>query len=233
MNLPGRLGSMTLGDVLGALYREGATGVLELTEVDGACAGSVHRIHLVGGLVGFVESTVARLGEILRRLGCIDDSALRKLSDRLEADSRRKAGQILLELGAVGSREVLLALRLQRRQRLERLFGVTGLRIAFRVARGSGNTALPPLPPSEFLHGRTRARSASQSGTLRRDPVRARALSTLGLTDAADRAAVQRAFRKLAAEMHPDRFPRAQGSDRADLMRRFAEITAAYHALVA
>lgn len=224
---------MTLGDVLGALYREGATGVLELTEVEGARAGSVHRIHLVGGLVGFVESTAARLGEILRRLGCIDDAELRSLSDRVETDTRRKAGQILLDSGVVGAGDLMQALRLQRFERLERLFGATGLRIAFRIARGGGNPALPPLPPSEFLHGRVRARAASGAGKLRRDPARARALSTLGLTEAADRAAVQRAFRKLAAEMHPDRFPLAQGPDRADLMRRFAEITAAYHTLVA
>src|SRR5262249_20093104 len=105
--------------------------------------------------------------------------------------------------------------------------------IAFRVARGGGNPALPPLPPSEFLHGRARARPASHTGRLRRDPVRARALSTLGLTEVADRAAVQRAFRKLAAQMHPDRVPLAQGPDSAHLMRLFAEITAAYPPLVA
>src|SRR5690242_1360258 len=113
MNLPGRLGSMTLGDVLGALYREGATGVLELTEVDGPRAGSVHRIHLIGGLVGFVESTTARLGEILLRLGCIDDRALRSLSDRIEADTRRKAGQILLDSGVVAAGDLMQALRVQ------------------------------------------------------------------------------------------------------------------------
>src|SRR5262249_26339815 len=131
---------------------------------------------------------------------------------------------ILLDFGAVGTREILLALRLQRRERLELLFGATEMRLAFRVARGGNNPVLPPLPPSEFLHGRTRARASSGSGALRRDPVRARALSTLGLTDAADRATVRRAFRQLAAQMHPDRFPLAQGRDRADLMRRFAEI---------
>jgi DnaJ-class molecular chaperone len=44
---------------------------------------------------------------------------------------------------------------------------------------------------------------------------------------------VQRAFRKLAASLHPDRFPTANAAERADIMKRFSEITAAYHALVA
>jgi len=44
---------------------------------------------------------------------------------------------------------------------------------------------------------------------------------------------VQRAFRQLATRFHPDRHPGASVEVRSALMRRFAEITAAYHALVA
>ncbi len=137
-------------------------------------------------------------------------------------------------MGAVRACDVTVALRLQRRERLEALFLLDEARLAFRVARAAGCGTLPPLEPREFLIGRERARerAGARSGG-RRDPVRARALSTLGLTDVSDRASVQRAFRQLAARMHPDRFPAATEADRASLMRRFAEITAAYHALVA
>ena len=60
-----------------------------------------------------------------------------------------------------------------------------------------------------------------------------RALSTLGLEAGADRTQVQRAFRRLAMQFHPDRHPRATAIEKADLMRRFAELSAAYHLLVA
>lgn len=235
MNLPGKLGPMSLGDVLGALHREGATGVLELTEVHGSQAGRVHRIHLERGLVGQVESGISsvRLGEVLKQAGLVDDAVLRRLSERIAFGPLKPAGQILLEMGVIDTHEVALGLRVQRRLRLERLFRLEGARLAFRVARGSEGTALPPLSPDQFLHGRSRARAARESSSVRRDPVRSRALSTLGLGHGADAAEVRRAFRKLAAELHPDRFPAACEADRANLMRRFAEITAAYHALVA
>ena len=181
MNLPGHLRLTTLGDVLGAVYREGATGVVELVE-GGANAGTLHRIFIVAGLVGDVESPYGG----------------------------------------------------KRHERLERLFALRDARIAFRVRARPGATP-PPLEPREFLLGRRRARDGegARSGTTRRDPVRTRALATLGLTEMADRASVQNAFRELARRMHPDRFPTANAAERVELIRRFAEVTAAYHALVA
>jgi hypothetical protein len=235
MNLPGRLGPTTLGDVLGALHREGATGVLELTEAHGTHAGRVHRIHLEGGLVGQVESGVSpvRFGEVLREIGVLDEAVLRRLSERIAFNPRKKAGQILIEMGVIGQREIGLALRVQRRYRLERLFRLDGARLSFRVARGAPQESLPPLSPTQFLHGRSRGGTRGEAPMVRRDPVRARALSTLGLHEGANTEAVRRAFRQLAVRLHPDRFPEAGEADRANLMRRFAEITAAYHALVA
>jgi DnaJ-domain-containing protein 1 len=44
---------------------------------------------------------------------------------------------------------------------------------------------------------------------------------------------VRRAFRQLAARSHPDRFPSADEGERRRLMQRFAELSAAYHALTA
>jgi DnaJ-class molecular chaperone len=65
------------------------------------------------------------------------------------------------------------------------------------------------------------------------DGARREALSKLGLSEGADLAAIRRAFRELAAERHPDRFPHAGESQKTALMRQFAELTAAYHLLVA
>ncbi|HEX4335944.1 MAG TPA: J domain-containing protein [Polyangiaceae bacterium] len=235
MNLPGKLGPVTLGDVLGALHRERATGVLELTEMHGSQSGRVHRIHLEGGLVGHVESGIAqvRFGEVLREIGVVDDAVLRRLSERLVRSSPKLVGQVLLEMGVIGTREVTMGLRVQRRYRLERLFRLEGARLAFRVARAGSGNSLPPLEPTQFLHGRSRARATTERAGVRRDPVRARALSTLGLPDGVGADEVRRAFRKLAATMHPDRFPTAGEGERATIMRRFAELSAAYHVLVA
>lgn len=238
MLLPGRLRLSTLGDVLGAVFREGATGVLELTEESGAHAGRVHRIHVVGGLVADVECAIAtaRLGAIARRLGLISEMGQRSFDLRLASAPGRRVGELLVEDGLVSRPDLARMLRVQRRERLERLFLLHDARLAFRVARAAHRGVSWPLEPSEFLHGRPRARDRGASGVVpgrRRDPVRARALSTLGLPESADPTTVQRAFRKLAAEMHPDRFPTAGVDERAVILRRFAELTAAYHALVA
>jgi len=233
MILPGRLRLTTLGDVLGALHRDGATGVLELTEP----SGRVHRISLIAGLIGHVDSSVPvrRLGDILKSQGLVDPAKLQALSERLAVDHHLRAGDVLVGMAAVTREELAAGLSIQCRERLDRLFSIEDARVAFRVARpGSAGSAVP-LGPGEFLFGRARARDrlrASIPGR-RRDPVRARALATLGLDDGADRSSVQRAFRKLAARLHPDRFPSAEASDKAEMIKRFAELSAAYHALVA
>jgi hypothetical protein len=234
MNLPGKLGPKTLGDVLGALYREAATGVLELTEVQGMHAGRVHRVHLQRGLVGLVESGIpqVRFGEVLREIGLVDEGVLRRLAVHLAWSPPKLVGEVLLDMGVIGAREVTMALRVQRRYRLERLYRLENARLAFRVARPASASQLPPLEPDQFLHGRPRARNPG-TPAVRRDPVRARALSTLGLPQGASPEDARRAFRRLAAALHPDRFPGAAEADRAELMRRFAEISAAYHVLVA
>jgi len=236
MILPGRLRLTTLGDLLGAVYRDGATGVLELTEASGSRAGRTHRIQVVTGFVAAVETAIptARLGTILERQGAVSGEALRLLPARLARFPGKRTGELLVASGDATRAAVDDALAEQRGERLDRLFELEDARVAFRVARPPGADPLDPIGPAEFLHGRERLRDRdgqSRAG-VRRDPVRARALSTLGLGDAADGADVQRAFRQLASRLHPDRFPRASGSERRDLMRRFAEVSAAYHALV-
>ena len=64
------------------------------------------------------------------------------------------------------------------------------------------------------------------------DARRRAALRTLGIDDAADPDDVKRAYRRLARALHPDLQPDADAERRRALERRFAEVTAAYEALV-
>jgi hypothetical protein len=263
MQVPGYLRLTTLGDVLGAIYREGATGNLALSEFNGPRAGATHRIHVVSGLVVDVEASFpgTRLGDILMQAGALDPSKLHRCTVHQAARPGARIGDVLLQSRALSEYALSEALRVQRRERLERLFELDDARLGFHVARPRAQREA--LDPPGYLHGRRRLRdrvvaparreragASSMSGVggashssgarpartataERRDPVRARALATLGLNSAADRPSVQRAFRELARTLHPDRFPQAGMEERVELMRRFAEITAAYHTLVA
>lgn len=203
MQLPGRLSATTLGDLLGALYREGVTGLLELSEIRGprgrSVPGRLHRIHLRGGLVAAVESP-------------------------LGADVR---------------------------ERLEGVFAVEEATIAFRVARPIPDARL--LQPRDFLHGRPRARDRGRAGhtppppraheetppprsgvrPVTPDAPRARALKLLGLSGEASADDARRAFRRVAAGLHPDRLHDLPAAEQRRSAMRFAELSAAYHLLVA
>lgn len=240
MLLPGRLNNTTLGDVLGQLHRARASGVLELVEVRGATSGRVHRIHLASGLVAHVESAlrVPRLGELLRREGLLSDEGVRHLA---RPPGGRRAGEILVDSGLASERLVSAALRRQLRLRLDALFSVEEAQLRFRAfVRGLPAASSLPLSPREFLHGRPRARKAARAANpgaspavRRRDPARSWALSALGLGSEASSSDVRTAFRRLAREVHPDCHPRATAAERAELLTRFARLSAAYHQLVA
>lgn len=64
------------------------------------------------------------------------------------------------------------------------------------------------------------------------DSRRAGAARVLGLTEDADLDAIKRAYRKLARSLHPDLQPDADATRRRTLERAFAEVTAAYEALL-
>ena len=64
------------------------------------------------------------------------------------------------------------------------------------------------------------------------DPRRAAALRLLGVPLDADTDEVKRAYRRLARALHPDLQPDADEDQRRALERRFAEVTAAYEALI-
>lgn len=239
MQLPGNLRATTLGDLLGALHRSGLSGTLELVEDRGVSAGRRHRVHLAQGLVERVETElpVARLGEILVHQGFL----ARPLVDRIATEAKRAGpglfGQLLLRERAI-TRDVLsAALRHQLRRRLETLFGLRSAAVRFRVPRPDGpDTGGIPLSPREFLHGRPRhdrrAEKPAERTAPRVSPAQAQALSTLGLPAHATLEVVRQAFRRQALKVHPDRHPTASPPERQRLLRRFAELSAAYHSLV-
>src|SRR5262245_65184724 len=98
MNLPGRLTLATLGDLLGTLHRAEASGVLELVEARGACAGRSHRVFLARGLVDGVETELdqARIGELLHERRLIDREGLTALLRAILEQPGRRAGEILV-----------------------------------------------------------------------------------------------------------------------------------------
>lgn len=237
MLFPGRLGLTTLGDVLGTLHRAAASGVLELGEDRGV----THRIYVSQGMITQVDTDLfrQRLGELLAKQGAVGARALARLSRRLLEAPTRRTGEILVEEGFVSPGIVSAGLRRQLRQRLEALFGLKDARLTFRVPRPhEGHRA--PLAPGEFLHGRPRARARAKAPRAipprevpRAAPgARSQAYAVLGLLDGADRAEVQQAFRRLARAVHPDRHPQASAEERARLLSRFAQLSAAYHSLV-
>jgi hypothetical protein len=241
MQLPGRLSGTTLGDLLGRAHRARASGTLELIETTGPSAGRRHRIQLDRGLVAAVDSgmRVARLGDILREQGFIGDDSLRRLSRGLAEAPGSRTGEILVRHVRISPSLVSAALRRQLRLKLDELFRLEDAEVRFHVPRPCDDPTRPvPLSPREFLHGRPRARDRRPGAapaprrSVGREKARARAFGVLGLDVGATREAVQRAFRRLAAAVHPDRHPDASALQRAELMKRFAELSAAYHLLV-
>ncbi|NUO54978.1 MAG: J domain-containing protein [Polyangiaceae bacterium] len=82
-----------------------------------------------------------------------------------------------------------------------------------------------PLHPSEFLHGRPRARA----GAPREHETRVRDLEILGLSTRASREEIRQAFRRLAHRHHPDRA--TDERDRTERNTILARLAAAYSRL--
>jgi hypothetical protein len=242
MQLPGRLRSTSLGDLLGVLCRASATGTLELVE-DRA---RLHRICLVAGLVVAVELDGASpsLAEILRVDGVASEDILRRSLLRAMA-SRKLHGEVLIDEFCISPAVVGDALRRQLLFRLAAIERVADARICFRVAVRPPREALHQLPlrPVEFLHGRRRARGSAFGAFGRHDdrtasasagaetPSRAGAWSVLGLAPGAEAVEIKRAYRRLARSFHPDLHPEATREEHRDLQAKFVAITEAYRTL--
>jgi len=223
MRLPGQLKDTTLGDLLGALHRENADGSLELIEP----LGRVHRIELRRGKVEHVEteSPGPRLGDLL------------DLAQLPELAAGQRLGETLLQRGIVSKNQLHKALRTQNLSRLELLFSLKDAAIRFRAPRpfAPDPTAPSSIEKNEFLAGRPRSRSKNETQpSARKAPVRCSpigSLRVLGLESSASSTEIRQAFRTLAAEYHPDRYPDADRVERLRLFLRFSEISRAYHLL--
>jgi len=247
MQLPGRLRTTTLGDLLGTLHRARATGTLELAEFHGR----THRVHLSRGLVVAVEldGPVPSLAEELRREGAVGDDVLKRSLLRAIA-SRRLHGEVLVRDFKLSPALIDTALRRQLLTRLGVIERLSDAQLLFRVTVRPPRGALvdDPLRPPEFLSGRRRGRDRHTGATpatpaARRsspradgpsvDPRQLAALRVLGVAPGADALAIKRAYRQLARNYHPDLHPQASDDERRALAERFVEVTAAYQTLVA
>lgn len=229
MQLPGRLRLTTFGDLLGAIHRAGATGTLELATDQGR----THRVHVARGLVTSVEldGPSPTLAELLKTAGALDDGTLRRALLRA-LSSQRLVGEVLSRDFHVSPDVIDGALREQLALRLRTLEALEDARVSFRVAVRPPREALSdrPLQASEFLRGRRRARDRNKTA---RAPVDSSAYTLLGVERDADAAEIRRAFRRLARELHPDRHPHASEPERRALALKFAQVAAAYQALLA
>jgi len=228
MHLPGRLHETTLGDLLGQLHRERATGTLELIERDGPHAGKTHSIELCDGRVSSVSGphVVPPLGDLL---------GLGIQARRGRGNDYVRIGEFLLDAGLVTREALQGGLRRQFLHRLDAAFSLSDADIRFRPPRphADDRTNPEPITASEFLPGRPRARTRGERPTeapSTRDP-RRDAFRVLGLPPNATPADIQRAFRALARVAHPDAHPSADTSERLRLLARFAELSRAYHLL--
>ncbi len=237
MQLPGRLRATTLGDMLGALHRAGASGTLELIED----RGRTHRVHITQGLVTSVELDGASppLTELLKTQGALDDQTIRRAVLRA-LTSRRLVGEVLAADFHVSPDVIDVALRDQLILRLRALESIEDARVGFRVAVRPPREALRdrPLQASECRRGRVRLRDKNAKTPTPQTPdcapVRdSSAYTLLGVERDADAAEIRRAFRRLARELHPDRHPQASEPERRALAIKFAQVAAAYQALVA
>lgn len=203
MHLPGRLSSSTLGDLLGSLHRERISGTIELCESGGP----------------FGRGVPGRIHRIHLRGGLV--------------------AAVDTDLPATGATARALV-----RARLDALFGLADATIAFRTARPLPDAVrAAPLGPAEFLHGRPRARDRKAGRGRRDDPPpppavtsddpAERARRILGIARGAGLGEVRRAFRRLASALHPDRLGAAALDEQQRQAARFAELSAAYHLLVA
>ena len=230
MHLPSRLRSTTLGDLLGALHRARAHGILEFVEDDGR----VHRVHFAHGLVVAAEFDGASqsLAEILRLECPADEEVLRRSLLRALA-SGRLHGEVLVGDFRFSGQAIERALRTQVLLRLAAIGALRDARVVFHVASRPPRWALQsaPLQPQEFLRGRRRARESrhpTPAPAIERD-----AWQVLGLSPGTEPAEIKRAYRRLARAVHPDLHPQATDDQRRALAASFTQLTQASRALLA
>ena len=245
MILPGRLAMTTLGDVLGACFRERISGVLELTEDVGPAAGRAHRLRLQTGLIQGVESELGAppLGELLVSDGALSRRQHIELLLRLEESAGKSTGQWLAEFHWVEPEALRQVVHRQLSDRLTALFTLSDARVAYRVGRASVARAITarPLTPEIFLHGKPRSRDRCQASPDRdvphhdlglRDSARVRALLSLGLAPHSSTSDIKKAFHRMVSRLHPDRHMTAPRNQQEAARQRFVQVVNAYNTLM-
>lgn len=238
MLLAGPLSKTTLGDILGQLHRARATGVLMLEET--STSPCKHAIHVVAGRPRAVASKGPRLGEVIGRKEPPVDCDAPSHGDRVEqalrmqqAGDQRLLGELLRELGVSATR-VEESLHAQTRDRLEPLYRLVEARVRFHAALFDdiiprswvrAARAARGLSPTEFLHGRARARTRSEC----LETERTEALKLLGVRSDDDAGTLRNAYRRRVLELHPDRVQSEE--EKLVRTRALARLTAAYHRL--
>jgi hypothetical protein len=227
MLLPSRLRETTLGDLLAALHRAYASGVLELV-----VPGRRHAIHLRRGLVHAVECSEGahRFGDLATDSGLCPRNAVEHASREAIARNTR-IGQHLVARGVLTPASRDRVLQAQRARRLDTLYGLADADLRFHVARPlpPGSAEQSPMSAGEAFHGRARRRD--------RAPVhisgdRRRALRVLGLDESTTPTQLRARYRERVTALHPDH---AGNLDEHERELRVAELRAvieAYRALL-
>jgi DnaJ-domain-containing protein 1 len=182
-----------------------------------------------------IDGATPQLAELLKTAGALDDGTMRRALLRA-LTSQRLVGEVLASDFHVSPGVIDGAIRDQLNLRLRALEAIEDARILFRVTVRPPREALKdrPLQASEFLRGRRRARDRqAQTPSPFPTAVEASAYTLLGVERDADAAEIRRAFRRLARELHPDKHPEATDTERRALAVKFAQVAAAYQALVA
>jgi hypothetical protein len=227
MDLPERLRDTTLGDVLAALHRNHATGVLELTEACGH-----HRVHLRRGLVQAVETNAeaSRLGDLCVVAGyCARDVVERVAND--PHGRMQRLGQRLVGVRAVSHAQRDEALDAQRRRRLEALYALRDARLRFsEEARPlpPGGAEQRPMSAREMFHHRARRRDRG-TRVMAHAPDEA-LLVLLGLSRGAPREELRRRFRERVRALHPDLAVAATETERSHREAELRVVLEAYRA---
>ncbi len=229
MLLPTRLRETTLGDLLAALHRAYASGVLELV-----VPGRHHAIHLRRGLVQAVECSERshRFGDLATDTGLCPRDAVEHASREAFARNTR-IGQHLVARGVLSPATRDRVLQAQRARRLDALYGLADADLRFHAARPlpPGSAEQSPMSAGEAFHGRARRRDRVRAPT-HPGGDRRRALRVLGLDEATTPTQLRARYRERVTALHPDH---AVNLDERERERRVAELRAvidAYRSLL-
>lgn len=199
MQLPGNLSQSTLGDLLGTLHRAGVSGTLALRETKGPRAGTLHRIHLLTGLVNAVELDVAETSD--------DAESASASASATERQHVLASMELLYHLP-----DARLSFHVARRRPESPRSLLTEEYLHGRPRHRDTSRPVSPQQAAESVHTAKRSR----------------ALATLGLPANASITEAHRAFRMLALKLHPDHHGNAPEEERKAKTARFLSVLSAY-----